>query len=47
MQADLMNAATLLWQGMSGIFIVMVVIALAVTGLAKIFSGKKSGQQEK
>lgn len=38
---DLSNALTLLWQGMIGIFIVMIAISLIVWGLSKIFSNNK------
>lgn len=38
---DLSNALTLLWQGMVGIFIVMIAISLIVWGLSKIFSNNK------
>lgn len=43
--SDLMNALTLAWQGMTGIFVVMVVISLIVYALSKLgsHSGKNDG----
>lgn len=43
---DLFHALTLLWQGMTGIFVVMIVISLIVYLLSKVTSPKRDGKEE-
>ena len=45
-EGDLFHAPTLLWQGMTGIFVVMIVISLIVYLLSKITSPKKGEGEE-
>ncbi len=43
MSENLVNALNFLWQGMLGLFVVMIVIALIVYGLGKL--GAKKGNE--
>lgn len=45
-KSDLFHALTLLWQGMTGIFVVMIVISLIVYLLSKITSPKEGEGKE-
>lgn len=40
--SDLEKALTLAWQGMTGIFLVMLLIALLVWALSRLSAGKKT-----
>lgn len=35
--ASFLHSLSYMWQGMLGIFIVMIIIALIITGLSKVF----------